>query len=228
MMTRTASCFIALTLLLPRLPAHSLHAADTTAAPSKWEKEISAFDVADREHPPEKGGIVFVGSSSIRMWTTLAKDFPDFHVVNRGFGGSEISDSVQYADRLIFPQEPRLIVMYAGGNDIHARKSPERVLSDFKAFTEKVRAHSPKVEIAYIAISPNPSRWAEIEKVKAANAAIEAYIKEQPNMKFIDTYSHMLGTDGLPLPGIFRDDKLHMNAEGYKIWTGVIRPYLGP
>ncbi len=193
---------------------------------AKWEKEIAAFEQADAQNPPAKGGIVFVGSSSIRLWKTLAQDFPQHRVLNRGFGGSEIADSTYFADRIILPCEPRMVVLYAGGNDLNSRKPPEQVVADFKAFFAKIRAKLPEAEIAYISIAGNPARWAQVEKVKAVNAEIEAWLKEQPRTKFINTFARMLGDDGLPLPGIFVADKLHMNAEGYKIWTEVVRPFL--
>jgi lysophospholipase L1-like esterase len=194
---------------------------------AKWEKEISAFEAKDREHPPQPGDIVFIGSSSIRMWSTLEQDFPKHRVVNRGFGGSEIEDSTYFADRIIYPHAPRMIVMYAGGNDINAGKLAARVADDFRAFVEKVRKKFPDVQIAYISIAGNPKRWAQVEKVKDANARIKEYCGKVPGLKYIDTYSAMLGSDGLPKPDIFRDDKLHMNAEGYKIWTANVGPELG-
>ncbi len=193
---------------------------------AKWEKEIAAFGRADAQNPPSKGGIVFVGSSSIRLWKTLAEDFPQHRVLNRGFGGSEIADSLYFADHIILPYEPRMIVLYAGGNDLNSGKAPDQVIEDFKAFVAKLRAKLPETEIAYISIAGNPARWAQVEKVRAVNTAIETWIKDQPRTKFIDVFSRMLGDDGLPLAGIFVADKLHMNPEGYKIWTEVIRPLL--
>ena len=203
--------------------------APAEAAPNpsiKWEQEIAAFEKSDREHPPEKGGIVFVGSSSIRKWTTLAADFPRHRVLNRGFGGSQLADSVYFADRIVLPYEPRLVVLYAGGNDINAGKSSGQVFADFRAFVEKVRAKMPSVEIAYISIAGNPKRWAQVEQVKTANALIEAYTKEKSGLKFINVFPKMLGDDGLPRPDIFVEDRLHMNAEGYKLWTEIVRPFL--
>ena len=194
---------------------------------AKWEKEIAAFEAKDRANPPKPGGIVFVGSSSIRMWSTLEQDFPKHTVVNRGFGGSEIEDSVYFAERIIYPHAPRMIVMYAGGNDINGGKLPAKVADDFRAFVEKVRQKFPEVQVAYISIAGNPKRWAQVEKVKDANARIKEYCGKVPGLKFIDTYSAMLGPDGLPKPDIFRDDQLHMNAAGYQIWTGIVGPELG-
>ncbi len=194
---------------------------------SKWEKEIAAFEAKDKENPPKKGGIVFVGSSSIRLWKTLEEDFPKHNVINRGFGGSEISDSVQFADRIIFPYEPRMIVMYAGGNDINSKKTPDRVVGDFRAFVTKVRAKLPDVEIAYISVAGNPKRWSQVEQVKEVNRRIEEITKEGRNMKFIDTFQAMLGPDGTPKPDIFVADNLHMNPKGYAIWKEVVLPFLG-
>lgn len=204
----------------------SAFADDRPAVPAKWENEIAAFEMADREHPPEKGGIVFVGSSSIRLWKTLAQDFPGHRVLNRGFGGSEVADSVHFAERIVLPYAPRQVMLYAGGNDLNAGKTPEKVIADFKAFAGKIRAALPEAEIDYISIAGNPARWAQVEKVKTVNTAIEAWMKDQPRMKFIDVFSHMLGADGLPKPEIFMEDKLHMNEAGYAIWKEVVGPFL--
>ena len=218
----------ALALALALAPA--LRADDKAPAKphnfAQWEKEIAAFEQADAQTPPVKGGIVFVGSSSIRMWKTLAQDFPQHRVLNRGFGGSEIADSVHFADRLVLPYEPRMVVLYAGGNDLNNGRPPEEVFADFKAFTAKLRAKLPDAEIAYISSAGNPARWKQVENVKALNGMIAAFIKDQPHMKFINVFAPMLGDDGLPKPDIFVADKLHMNAEGYKIWTAVVGPFL--
>jgi lysophospholipase L1-like esterase len=217
-----ASCFFVAS------PANAQQAAIPPPAviASKWESEIAAFERADRETPPPKGAILFIGSSSIRLWKTLAQDFPDLQLLNRGFGGSEIADSVQFADRIVFPYEPRLIIFYAGGNDINAGKTPEQVFADFKMFVAKVRARLPRTEIAFISIAGNPARWAQVEKVKAVNTMIEDFAKKTPGLKFIDVFPHMLGPDGQPRPEIFSADRLHMNEEGYKLWTKIIRPFL--
>lgn len=196
-------------------------------AASKWEKEIAAYEAADAKQPAEKGGIIFVGSSSVRMWKTLKQDFPNHNVVNRGFGGSQIADSTEFAERILVPREPRLIVLYAGGNDINAGKEPDQVVADFEAFVKKIRSKLPNTEIAYISIAGNPKRWAQVEKVKEVNRRIEEITKKEKGMKFIDVYSKMLGEDGQPKPDIFLADKLHMNEKGYAIWKEVVLPYLG-
>ncbi len=201
-------------------------ASPLLADPAKWEKEIAAFEQADAAHPPAKGSIVFIGSSSIRMWKTLDADFPDQKVLNRGFGGSEMEDSVAFVDRIVFPYEPKMIVVYAGGNDINSGKTPERVFSDFKAFVAKVRTKMPDVEIAYISIAGNPKRWAQVDKVKEANRLIEEYTKQEKGTKFINVFPAMMGPDGTPKPDIFLPDNLHMNAKGYAIWTEIVKSYL--
>lgn len=195
---------------------------------SKWEKEISAYEAADQKNPPKKGGIVFTGSSSIRLWKTLEKDFPHHNVLNRGFGGSQVSDAIQFVDRIVIPYEPRMVVMYAGGNDINEGESPEQVASDFKVFTEKVRAKRPNTRILYISIAGNPARWKQVEKVKQANKLIEEYCSNTPGLAYIDTFSKMLGEDGMPRPEIFTKDNLHMNEKGYELWRDIVGPYLGP
>src|SRR4051794_1726078 len=176
---------------------------------AKWETEIAAFEQQDRDNPPPKNAIVFVGSSSIRLWSTLAGDFPHHRVLNRGFGGSEIADSVHFADRIVIPYAPRMVVLYAGGNDINNGKPPGQVFGDFKAFAATLRAKLPDAEIAYISSAPNPARWAQVEKVKALNAVIAEFIGTQTKMKFINVFPLMLGEDGLPKPNIYREDRLH-------------------
>lgn len=196
-------------------------------AGSKWEKEIAAYEAKDKENPPKKGGIVFVGSSSIRLWKTLEEDFPNHNVINRGFGGSEVADSVEFADRIITPYEPRLVVLYAGGNDINAKKTPDQVVANFKAFVAKVRAKLPDTEIAYISVAGNPKRWAQVEQVKEVNRRIEEITKQEKNMKFINVFPAMMQEDGTPKPDIFVADNLHMNPKGYAIWKEVVLPFLG-
>jgi lysophospholipase L1-like esterase len=207
---------------------HSLvHAqAPAAAGPERWEAEIRAMEAADAAAPPAKGGIVFIGSSSIRLWKTLADDFPGLPVVNRGFGGSQMADSTFFAPRILLPLEPRLVVVYSGGNDINAGRTAAEVEAAFRAFVARVHETLPAARIAYISIAGNPARWAQVDRVRDANARIAALARTDPRLAFIDVFPHMLGADGLPRPEIFVADRLHMNAEGYKIWTRVVGPYL--
>jgi lysophospholipase L1-like esterase len=193
---------------------------------AKWEKAISAFEEADRANPPAKGALLFVGASGIVRWKTLAEDYPDQRVLNRGFGGSQIADSTHFAERMIFPYAPRMILLRAGGNDIHAGKSAERVAADFKEFVGKVRTKLPEADIVFISISPAASRWEEAGIQKAANALIEAYIRETPHLKYVETYDMVLGADGKPRPELFVEDQLHFTPEGYKLLKERVRPAL--
>ena len=196
------------------------------ADPAKWERDIAAFEAADREHPAEKGEIVFTGSSTIRRWTTLAQDFPGFRVVNRGFGGSQMDDSLFFAERIIVPREPAAVVIFAGSNDINAGREPVGVAEDFKAFVGKVRGRLPKTAILYIEITSSPKRWEQREKVIEANRLIRAFCKETPGVKFIAVREKFFGTNGEPREELFAADRLHPNGEGYKILAEAIRPLL--
>ena len=196
------------------------------AQTNKFEAEILAFEASDRTNPPPRDAVLFVGSSSIRLWKTLAQDFPKHRVINRGFGGSQISDSVFYAKRIVIPYRPKLIVMYAGGNDINSGKTPHAVYHDFQTFVATVHASLPRTSIAYISIAPNPARWAQVDKVRETNTRIKAYARRQRNVEFIDVFPHMLGRDGQPRPEIFSADRLHMNEQGYALWTRIVKRHL--
>lgn len=192
------------------------------AQTNRFDAEIAAFEAKDRTNPPPKDAILFVGSSSIRLWKTLAEDLPNYKVINRGFGGSQIADSIHFAERIVLPYQPRMIVMYAGGNDINAGKTPDQVANDFKAFVAKVRGKLPDTRIAYISIAPNPARWAQVDRVRRANELIREFIATDSRLAFIDVFPHMLGQDGHPRPDIFVEDRLHMNEHGYALWKRIV------
>src|SRR6185503_19118615 len=169
---------------------------------------------------------VFIGSSTIRLWKTLAQDFPDHRVINRGFGGSEIVDSTHFADRVIFPYQPRMVLLRAGGNDLWAGKSAEQIFADFKEFAATIHRKLPDTEVVFISLSPSIARWKQADKEKAANAMIKEYTQAKPRLSYIETYDMVLGADGKPREELFVDDKLHFNAEGYKLLTARVRPHL--
>lgn len=193
---------------------------------AKWEKAVQAFEKADAEKTPPKHAVLFVGSSTIVRWKSLAADFPDTLVLNRGFGGNQIADSTQFAERMIFPYDPSMIVLRAGGNDIHAGRSAMEVFGDFKAFVAKMRTKFSEIPIAYLALSPAISRITERAEGDKLNALISAYIKETPNLIFIDTSKVSLNAEGQPRPELFVKDMLHFNEDGYKILAEVVRPYM--
>ncbi len=197
-----------------------------SASFEKWEKDVAAFEAADRTNPAPKNALLFVGSSTIVRWKTLDKDFPNQPIINRGFGGNEIADSTHFADRMIFPYRPKMIFLRAGGNDIHNGKSPEQVFDDFKTFVSTVHGKLPQTDIAYISMSPSIARWNEREANKKANALIEAYVKGKPRLTYIDTWSIPLDASGQPRPELFVEDKLHFSPEGYKLLIERVRPYI--
>ncbi|HET8656550.1 MAG TPA: SGNH/GDSL hydrolase family protein [Longimicrobiaceae bacterium] len=203
-------------------------AAAPAAEFAQWEPEIAAFEAADRANPPAPGGVVFAGSSSIRMWDSLSADFPGLNVLNRGFGGSQTADLAHFADRIVIPYRPRLVVVYEGDNDLMAGKSPQRVLADYEALVREIHRALPRTRIAYISIKPSPSRWELATEMREANALIRAYSATDPRLAYIDVFDAMLGPDGRPRPEIFRDDELHMNRRGYEIWRSIVAPYLRP
>jgi len=219
---------LCLTWLAPTPVRAQTNPASSAAATNSalFEKEILAFEAADKANPPPAGAMLFIGSSSIRLWTTLAEDFPKHRVINRGFGGSQIIDSVRYAKRIVLPYKPRLVVLYAGGNDLNGGKTPEQVVVDYLAFVKTVHDALPATRIAYISIAPNPARWAQVDRVRAANSLIEAHTRTDERLAFINVFPKMLGEDGQPLPEIFVADRLHMNPKGYELWRGIVGPVL--
>ena len=191
---------------------------------ARWEKDIRAFEAADKTNPPPQDAVLFVGSSSIRLWKNLAQAFPRHKVLNRGFGGSELSDSVAFAHRIVIPYKPKLVVFYAGDNDIAAGKSPERILNDFKAFAGRIHAALPATHIAYIAIKPCPAREKYLDRVKAANHLIQEYSASDNRLLFLDVFTPMLAQDGRPRADLCIKDGLHPNEQCYELWASIIRP----
>ncbi|MCF3648930.1 SGNH/GDSL hydrolase family protein [Synoicihabitans lomoniglobus] len=192
---------------------------------AKWEQEISAIEQREAETPPPANGIVFTGSSSIRLWKTLAEDFPHHPVVNRGFGGSQISDLIGYFDRVVVPTHPRQVVVYSGTNDISGGESAEQVLADWATLCGMIEVALPGTKIALIAAAPNPARWSQRAEQSRFNALAAAYCARN-GYDFIDVWTPMLGADGTPSRDIYVDDKLHMNAAGYVMWRAIVAPYL--
>ncbi len=206
-------------VVLPR----SLRAADTNHNFARWEAEISAFERHDATNPPPTGACLFIGSSGIRFWKTLATDFPDQKVINRGFGGSEIVDSTHFADRIIFPYAPKIVFLRAGGNDLWAGKSVAEVFSDLQDFITKVQTRLPDTEIVFISLAPSLARWRQHEKELAVNALAQKYIQGKAHLHYIEDYPMPLGPDGQPRPELYVADKLHFNAAGYQLLAQCVR-----
>ena len=210
-------------------PAAASSTIAEAAARTRWQGELSAFAQADREHPPAADGVVFVGSSTIRLWTQLAADFPGQPVViNRGFGGSTLADCSVLARELVVRYKPRQVVVYAGDNDLAGGQSPLQVMTSLARFMAAVRAELPDARISFISVKPSPSRAALLPKVRETNDIAAAYLRTQANSEYIDTFTPMIGTDGQPRADLFRADMLHMNDAGYRIWQTVVAPHLLP
>lgn len=194
--------------------------------PNQWEQSIKDFERSDRTNPPPRNAVLFVGSSSIRIWTTLQQDFPDYPVINRGFGGSEIEDAVKYANRIVLPYRPRTIVFYAGDNDLYAGKTPAQLFKHFEMFVFKVHEVLPKTKIVFISVKPCPGRWHMVNEVIETNAMIKQFCDEKDGLVYVDVYSQMLGADGKPRPELFKKDGVHLNENGYALWTALVEPHL--
>jgi len=197
--------------------------ADDTSPESKWEKEIQRFELSDRLQPVPRGATLFAGSSSIRLWKTLENDFPGLVVINRGFGGSQISDSTRFAERIIIPCKPKQIVLYAGDNDIAAGLPPEQVRQHFGDFVGKIHRALPDTRIVFISIKPSLSRWHLVEKIRTANKLIADDCKGNKRLLFVDIFHPMLGPDGSPNPALFVEDGLHLSQAGYALWAERLR-----
>lgn len=226
MRTHHCSTFLLVALLaFVSLRADEPKAAPKKNDPAKWEKDIAKFEAMDKEKPQKKGQILFVGSSSIRLWN-LGKSFPGLDAINRGFGGSQIEDSTFYADRIVTNYEPRTIVLYGGDNDLASGKSAVQVADDFAAFVKKVREKLPKAKIVFVAIKPSIARWKNVENVRKANALIQKQCEAGEKLVFVDIDKPMLGEDGKPRQELFVKDGLHLSEKGYEIWDALLKPHL--
>jgi lysophospholipase L1-like esterase len=207
-----------------QVPGPAVRAA---AAPDRWEPAIAKFEAQDKVAPPPANAIVFVGASSIVRWN-LAESFPELgpKAINRGFGGSVIADSVKYADRIVIPYKPRIVVLYAGDNDVEANATAQEIADQFTLFDKKVHAALPNAKIVFISIKPSIRRWKWIDTILAANAKVKDYTTKHPNLVFVDIEKQMLGPDGKPNPELLVEDGLHMTPAGYKIWNEKLRPLL--
>ncbi|KAF1019333.1 MAG: hypothetical protein GAK30_03176 [Paracidovorax wautersii] len=221
--------------IAPRAPANTVVPENPSVPVAKpvpqayvqWMTTMAQFAEADRAHPPPQDGVLFVGSSTVRLWSTLKADFPHLEkVINRGFGGSTVADNAYFVDRLVYPYRPRMVLFYAGDNDLAMGREPQRVLADFTAFFEAVRRELPDTRITYISIKPSPSRAHLAAKITLTNALIQRYLETQNNTDYVDIYHAMLDAHGQPRPELFLQDQLHMNREGYNIWKTVITQHL--
>lgn len=190
--------------------------------------DIREFKKKDSAQMPPQDAILFVGSSSIRMWDDLQKDFPKKTVINRGFGGSSLPHVIDYADEIIFPYNAKQIVIYAGENDFAASDtvSAQTVAARFQQLFHLIREKQPEVPIVFISIKPSPSRAHLMRKMSEANQLIREFLREHKKTEFVDVYTLMLNDSGHPKEEIFLEDRLHMNRKGYDIWKKAIKRHL--
>ncbi|MBS0188055.1 MAG: hypothetical protein JSS51_08295 [Planctomycetes bacterium] len=223
---------IALVLCLAGTGCQTTPASSTPSTPARnpappawYEPEIRAFESADKVHAPASGSVLFIGSSSIRMWKTLEADMSPVPVLNRGFGGSQTRDVNAVFDRIVLPYKPSIIVYYCGDNDLGTDNTDSRAAADgFIAFAERAHRTLPRVRIFYVAIKPSLARWKNWPAMEAANAIVRAYCEKTPDTAYLDVATPMLTEQKTPDPTLFLGDGLHMNAKGYAIWTAVVRP----
>jgi len=215
-------------LCLLLLTATGLATAQSADMAQRFEKKVVEYETADRAAPPPRDAILFAGDSQFYRWKTIHEDLPGYTLINRGIDSFQFRDLLHYADRLVTPYAPRLIVLHVGGNDIHNGRTPAQVLEDFKTFNTKVRARLPGVPIIFSSITPGPGRWDEAPQRKEANRLVREYVATQPDLKFIDLWDAMLTQDGQPREDLWVEDRVHPNHAGYLIRAGLTRPLLGP
>lgn len=199
-----------------------------TAISQPFINEIKAFRRADSIAKPPQNAILLIGSSSFTNWKNVATYFPNHTIINRGFGGSSLPHMTLYADDIIFKYNPKQIIIYCGENDLTGGPyiTADTVFERVKKLHQLIRARYKKVTISYISMKPSPSREKYLETMQKSNRLIKTFMEQQKKSNYIDVYNSMLDDNGNILTHIFLSDKLHMNAEGYKIWQGIIAPYL--
>jgi lysophospholipase L1-like esterase len=193
--------------------------------PNRFAKDIARFVAWDSQNAVPANPILFVGSSSIRGWKTR-ESFPQLPVINRGFGGSHISDVIHFSDRIVLPYAPKLIVVYAGDNDVKDGKSAARVLCDYRRFVELVHGKFPDTGIIFITIKPSGSRWSLWPEMNKANNLIKAFSEKSGRLFLADLGTPLLGADGKPDDSLFRSDRLHLNDKGYRVWARALEPVI--
>jgi lysophospholipase L1-like esterase len=206
-------------------PSWALNALDH---PGVWEWQIRLYERRDRRSAPLTDGILFTGSSSINLWSTLAEDMAPLPVLNRGFGGAHLDHVNRYAARIVFPYRPKLIALYAGENDLSgwSNKTPESVTADFEHFVELVARELPETRILFLSLKPSLLRSGLADEQRELNERVEKVTASDDRLGFLDVGSPLLDASGAPRRELFRMDRLHLNDAGYCVWTAAIRPRL--
>ncbi len=220
-MIRREICLLIVLCSLVALNAQEKTAVKNEAA--RWEETIRVFEQWDSKNTFASDAVLFVGSSSIRLWPTR-ECFEEFNVINRGFGGSQISDVNYYADRIVLFYKPKVIVFYAGDNDVAGGKSAKRVLDDYVKFVSLVRKKLPETRIIFISIKPSGNRWSLWDVMNEANTMIKDFSMKDDSLFYFDGATPLLDSDGKPNQKLFLKDQLHLNSKGYEVWTKLLRP----
>ena len=202
-------------------------AAQSPELAARFEARVVEYEAADRQSAPPKGAILFAGDSQFYRWKTIHEDLPGYTLINRGIDSFQFRDLIRYADRLVTPYQPRLIVLHVGGNDIHNGRTPAQLLEDFRSFVALVRARLPDVPIIFSSITPGPGRWDEAPQRREANRVIREYVATQPGLEFVDLWDAMLTADGQPREDLWVADRVHPNHAGYLIRVRLTQPLLG-
>lgn len=234
MNTRWLTTLLAFSFLLTSSKAtaaenNTTHAANssTNTPAHRFENNVRLYEAQDKTNPPPRNAILLAGDSQFYRWQTLHDDLPGYTIINRGIDSFQTSDLLYFADRLVLPYQPRLIILHIGGNDVHAGQTAEQILANFKAFVAKVRAVQPTVPIAFSSMTPGPARWDEADRRKQANLTIKNYIATQPGLHFIDLWDAMLTPEGKPRPDLWVADGIHPNHAGYLVRVKIMQPLLG-
>lgn len=220
----SASCSGAIAVgLVAVVLVRTVPARQAAPDPGRFEADIAVFEAEDRARPPLPGGVLFVGSSSIRYWD-LAKAFPGRRAIKRGFGGSHVSDTLHFAERIVVPYRPALIVFYAGDADVAGGKSAEQIAMDYRALLALIRAKLPEARTIVIGTKPSPAHWSHMATIRAANAAARALAAAEPLVDFVDVEAALLGPDGRPRADYYAENGLNLNERGYDAWNAAVRP----
>jgi len=220
---RARAPFVLAAAALVCAPALSAQVADPD--PARFTDYFDGIATYDAENSTPADPIVFVGSSSINFWKT-AHYFPQFPVVNRGFGGSQASDATHWVERAVLQYDPSVVVYYEGDNDVAAGKKAAQIFGDMREFAEAVHASLPGTHVVFLSVKPSVRRWEQWSEAQATNALLEQYAAERYNVHYVDVGSDLLGADGRPIPELFRRDNLHLTEDGYEVWTRIVTPVL--
>ena len=194
--------------------------------PRRFEKDIEAFLVADKQAPPQKGQILFIGSSIFRLWKNLSQQMAPLPVFNRAFGGSRTADILYYMDKVVLPYEPKIIVYYCGSNDINADIKPDDIAANFREFTQRVHARLPQTKIFYVSINRAPQKMDRWDWVDDANRQIKEFCEKDKQLGFIDVNPALFDREGKPRLELYLPDKLHFLEPAYDEFTKIIKPVI--